>query len=544
MSINIKVRTKKKDLDYNRVLYSLADGDYQLVVKFMQPEICEFYQYRISTRLIDISLEDNGYEIRITTMACREDYELFAKTIDLVQKMVDGEVYNEDNDDERIENVKAFFGSEWIEKQMETDANILLIMILGEHVNLSSSNDMSNDSHEVGLFGPVCNFYIGKNLLKDLNVDFYTDRKEASDKIIERFRYSQYSRPQDIRRTTTSMAINVDDKPKKESDIPDRLTFYEQNAYDMISRTNYFMLMANDEKPLLLEYDDFMKVAPEQWERFDNCQYFTTPLSNKQFKEFWDRAREYSIDKPASELEYDERTDNLKGRRMAEAWFFADVDYVRSHVSIQDLPPCAKIKPSKDGIPPTFYAIAKCQEIIFGSDDYAEEYMPVVMEMRKRVKAMLDYWEKEMGIPEWNSIPFKEFSDMFYIPDEHDTIAKVMGFEPKKFREAGFDNSDLLLYMDAVKLDFKSILNRIKAGVNPDLKIFPASDKDYVFCASEDTRNKSYSDFKYLYALYRWYIETGLMVSQVSDCGTIIRCAAYMKMYEFMKEHHNKYLKH
>lgn len=536
MSVNVKVRTKKKDLDYNHVLNSLADGGYQLVVKFMQPEICEFYQHRISTRPIDISLEDNGYEIRITSLACRKDYELFAKTIDLVQKMVDGEIYYEDDDVQRIENVKAFFGSEWIEKQMEIDANILLLLILGEYVNTSSPND----SHEVGLFGPVCQFYLGKNLLNDLNVDLHTDRKVASDKFIERFQYSQYSRPQDIRRTTTSMTINVDGKPKKESDVPDRLTFYEQNKYDMISRTNYFMLMSHDEKFLLLEYDDFMKVAPKQWERFDNCQYFTTPLSDKQFKEFWDRARKYSIDKPASELEYDEELDNQKGRRMTEAWLFADVDYIRSHVNVQDFPPCARIEPSKDGIPPTFYAIAKCQEIIFGSNDYAEEYMPVVMEMRKRVKAMLDYWEKEMGIPKWNSIPFKEFSYMFYIPNEHDTIAEVMGYEPKDFREAGFDNSDLLLYMDAVKLDFKSMLNKIKAGVNPDLQIYPASDKDNIFCASEDTRNRSYFDFKYLYALYRWYLETGEMVSQVSDCGTIIRCAAYLKMYEFMKEHHNK----
>ena len=274
---------------------------------------------------------------------------------------------------------------------MEIDVNVLLTLILGEHVNFTSPND----NHEVGLFGPICKFYIGKNLLEDLNVDFHTDRKEASDKFIERFRYSQYSRPQDIRRTTTSMAINIDNKPKKENDIPDRLTYYEQNAYDMISRTNYFMLMAHDEKPLLLEYDDFMKVAPEQWERFDNCQYFTTPLSNKQFKEFWDRAREYSIDKPASELEYDEKLDNQKGKRLTEAWFFADVDYVRNHVKVQDLPPCAKIEPSKNGIPPTFYAIAKCQEIIWGSDDYAEDYMPVVMEMRKRAKAMLDFGKKK-----------------------------------------------------------------------------------------------------------------------------------------------------
>ena len=157
---------------------------------------------------------------------------------------------------------------------------------------------------------------------------------------------------------------------------------------------------------------------------------------------------------------------------------------------------------------------------------------------------MVVFWEKEMGIPEWKSIPFKEFSDMFYIPDEYDTIEEVMGFEPKDFREAGFENSDLLLYMDAVKLDFNSMLNKIKAGVDPNLKIYPACDKDNVFCAWEDTISRSYSDFKYLYALYRWYIETGIMVSQASDCGLIIRCAAYMKMYELMKEQRKKYLRH
>jgi hypothetical protein len=71
--------------------------------------------------------------------------------------MVDGEVYYEDDDDERIENVKAFFGSEWIEKQMEADTSMLLTIILGKHVNISSPND----SHEIGLFGPVCQFYLG-----------------------------------------------------------------------------------------------------------------------------------------------------------------------------------------------------------------------------------------------------------------------------------------------------------------------------------------------------------------------------------------------
>lgn len=543
MSINVNVRTKRKDLDSNHVLASLADEGYQLIVKFMNPRICEFYQHRISTRPIDISLEDNGYEIRITTLACREDYELFAKTIGVLQKMVDGEVYYED--DERIENVEAYFNSEWVEKNLEADANVLLVMILGEHVVLGEKVDDSskNDTREVGLFGPVCEFYVGENLLRDLSIDLHTNIKEASEKLIERFRYSQYSRPRDCRRTTTSMCINIDGKPEKDGDIPDKVTFYEQNAYDMISKTDYFALMSKDEKVLLLNYDDFMKVAPKQWERFDNCQYFTSPLTDKQFKEFWDRAREYSMEKDSSELKYDEKYDSQKGRRMADAWFFADVDYLRAHTNTRDLPPCAKIEPSKGGIPPVFYAIAKCQEIIFGSDNYAEDYMPVVLEMRKRTRAMLDFWEKEMGIPEWKEIPFKEFSDMFYIPDEYDSVTEVTGFEPQDFRDAGFDNNDLLLYMAAVKLDFKGILQRIKTGADPNLKFYPASNEDRIFCASEDVLRISYGDFKYIYALYRWYLETGEMVTRITDCGRIIRCAAHVKMYEFMEEQCNKYLK-
>ena len=538
MSINVRVRTKRRDIDYHKILVSFEGEGYKLLVNEMRPEICEFYIHRISTRPIDICLEDNGYEIRITTLACREDYVLFARTIEIVQNMLDGDVYYEDDDDERIGNVKEYFNPSWIDRQMESDADILLVMILGKHVNFSSHED----NHEVGLFGPVCQFYLGENLLRDLNIDIHTDRKEASKKFIELFRYSQYSRPRDIRRTTTSMCINIHNNQNKENDTLPRLTFYEQNAYDMISRTNYFMLLAEGEEPLLLIYEDFMKVAPEQWERFDNSQYFTSPLTDKQFSEFWNRACEYSIDKPASKLEYQEKRENQEGGRMVEALFFADVDYVREKTTQQNLPPCSKVAPSKDAVPPFFYAIAKCQEIIFGSDDYAEEYMAVVVEMRKRIRAMLDFWEKEMEIPEWKSIPFKAFSDMFYLPDELATIAEVMGYEPKDFREAGFSNANLLLYMDAVKLDFKSMLNRIKAGIDPDIEIFPASDKDRIFCATEDINNRAYSSFKYLYALYRWYLEKSEMIMHNSDCGKIISCAGYMKMHEYMKENRNKYI--
>ncbi len=539
MSVNVRIRTNYRSLDFEQVVRQLAAEGYGLIVRFINPEICEFYQHQLSTRPIDLSLEDNGYEVRITTLACREDYELFAKTIAIVREQTNGHVYYEDDDDGYVDDVTAFFDSEWIESQMKGDAKLINTFVLGEHVNDPAPERM----HEVGLYGPVGMFYVGENLLGELGININSDWHEISEKLIGKFRYSQYARPSDIRRTTTSMAISFsdDDSDDEDNGMNNKLTYYRQNCYDMISRTDYFALIAHDEKSFVIKYEDFMKIVPQQWERFDNCQYFTSPLTDKQFKDFWDRAREYRLGQNAEELEYNEKDDQAFGLKMAKAWFFADADYVRGRIKKQDLPPCANAEPKPGDVPPVFYAIAKCQEIIFGSDSYSPEYIPVVSEMRKRTKAMLDFWEKEMGIPEWDSIPFREFSDMFDVPEEDATVADVMEAEAEDFREAGFSNSDLLLYMGAVKFDFKRVLDRIRAGADPDLELHPASDKQHVFCATYDMQSKAYSDFQYLYALYKWYIDTGEMVMGVSDCGRIISCAAHMKMYAFMNEHRQSF---
>lgn len=535
MSVNVRIRTNSKELDFVQVLKQIADEGYNPTVKFIESNFCEFYQYSISTRPIDLSIEDNGYDVRITSLACSEDYELFAKTIHIVQELTKGNVFYEDDDEAPIKDIESYFGQEWIALQMKSDANIINTLVLGEHTNDPEPNKM----HEVGLYGPISMFYIGENLLDRLGITIHTDWQSVSEKLIEKFRYSQYARPRDSRRTTTSMEI----KRSADSTKNYKLTVYGQNDYDIISRTDYFALKNNEGEAIILEYEDFMKVAPEQWERFDNSQYYTTPLSDKQYKEFWDKANTYCLNQPAPKLDYDEDNAQEKGVRMTKALFFSDVDYIRERITVQDLPPCAKAKPSKYSAPPIFYAIAKCLEIIFGRDDYAPEYMPVVSEMRQRTNAMLDFWEREMGIPKWDTIPFNEFADMYAAVGEDETIADVMGYEPKDFREAGFNNPDLLLYMAAIRLDFNGVLNGLRAGCDPYLTLYPASNNDDEKCTVNDVHDEAVFEFKHLYALYRWYIDSGEMIMRKSDCGRIIRCAAHIQMYEFIKEHRNKYLK-
>jgi hypothetical protein len=544
MSINVTIRTGNRTLDFEQVLGILAGEGYKLVVKNICEEICEFYQHKLSTRPIDISLEENGYEVRITTFACREDYELFVKTIGHVKRLTGGNVFYEDDDDEPVSDVDEYFNALWIEEQMSNDFSTMEVLITSR-VDSASEPD---ENHEIGLFGPVCMFYLGQNLFDELCITPDMDWKEGSNKLIERFRYSQYSRPRDIRRTTTSLVIKLNDTTDEDEDEDeenrDRLTVYSQNDYDMISRTTYIALKGDDMEMLILKYEDFMKVVPEQWERFDNCQYFTTPLTDKQFKQLWDRSREYSIDSPAAELPYDEKLDKDSGMEMLKALAFADVDYMRQKTDKDNLPPCAKSDTCDAGynMPPIFYAIAKCQETIFSMDSYAAEYMPVVLEMKKRAKAIVDFWENEAGFRQLNLIPYNLLSTFFDVPGDDATVKDVMGYEPQDFRDAGFSNSDIILYIAASKFDFYRVSDILKNGTDPEKKIYPASEKEKVFCISDDMFEEGYSAFQYIYAKYKWYLDKGEMVMNIRDVREIISCAAHLQMYDFLQDGHKKFL--
>ena len=538
MSTTVRIKTRQKKLDIERVFLLLANDGYKLIAKFIKNDICEFYQHKLSTRPINISKEDDGYEVRITTLACREDYELFAKVALVVEQETAGKVFCED-DDEQITDVLQYFNAKWIDRQMKSDFSIATTLILGKYVDDSEPDK----KHEVGLYGPICMFYLGEDLFNNLGITLNTNWNVGSNKLIERFRYSQYSRPHDIRRTTTSMVIKINNMPEDDENKK-YITVYSQNAYDMISRTDYFALNGGKEKVLLLDYNNFMNIVPEQWERFDNCQYFTSPLSDKQFKEFWDRAKKYSID-PPEDLDIDYKSEESFGTLMARAWFYADVNYVREHTSLEDLPPCVKEEECDAGytMPPIFYAIAKCQEIIFDSDSYAEEYMPVVLEMRNRSKAMVEFWEKERNISKLKSIPFNLFSDMFYIPDDDATIEDVTEYSPNEFRAAGFSNSNLILYISSLKFDFKKVKELLKTGVDPDIEMYPKSNDEHIICTSQEMLDEGYAAFQYIYAKYRWFIDTGEMVMNYSDFSRLFSCAAHKQMYELLKEERKKYLK-
>lgn len=282
MSICINIVPQKgKEADYKRLLLELTAQGLRIVVNKWSEGFCEFYQHRISTRPIDITKEEDGYyEVRITSLAQHSDYELFAKIAEMVREQVDGTAYLEDLED-KIEPLK-YFDEEEICRTMESDFSCL--WALSNHIK----EDDGNPS-EIVLFGPITQFCVGKRLMDDLKISEKTPWEKGHKALIKRFLYSQYSRPEDIKRSTTRLMMKMEGEEKKKS-----LTFYRTNEFDMICKTDLVALILDDEN-IVLKYDDFMKIVPAEWERFDNSQYFTTPITPKEMKDMMKRAKAFAV---------------------------------------------------------------------------------------------------------------------------------------------------------------------------------------------------------------------------------------------------------
>ncbi len=267
------------------VLKRLASSKgYDIVANSLDDDYTEFYLFNISTRTVNITKEDNGYQVRITVMASKEDFVLFKETVMVVAALSSGTAYLEDDDDERIDDVDGYFSEGWIQEQMADEFTIIRTL-------LYDAIKKDKKKGRIDIAGPLCPFCIGINLFKMLGIDEKTDARLAHDLIIRQIRYSQYSRPEDIRRTSTRMVV----KGKNEGDKDRHLTFYFKNEYDMISYAELIALINGKNDTVILEYDDFMKIAPKKWERFDDRQYFTTDLTDEEWQELYNEAKRYSI---------------------------------------------------------------------------------------------------------------------------------------------------------------------------------------------------------------------------------------------------------
>jgi hypothetical protein len=272
MSKITEIKTNKS-ISAMDICKRLAEFDgYGIAIKDEVPT-AKIYIPGVSIRETEISIEDYGYEVRLTVLACEEDYKLYRDTVKHIVEMTNGKAIYED--EYEIENAVNFFNNDFINERLNDEFEMTVSFI--------------KNNHEICLVCPFRQFYIGKKVLEKLE-------KHSSEKALQRaylfemIRKSQYDYKGEA--DTPVFVIEKNEEAKNEK-VNKTLTIYRHNEYGFISSADYFSLINADEEYVVISYTDLHGIVPKSWYLFDEKQHVATSISKHEWNEFWNNAKKY-----------------------------------------------------------------------------------------------------------------------------------------------------------------------------------------------------------------------------------------------------------
>lgn len=111
MSKTIQIQTRS-NVDFEKLYDFLWESDKSVVGIGRSPNLVYFYSKGYSTRGIDVSREDTGYEIRLTILTNHADYKLANRVALFFRLNTPDAVIR--LDDKVVETVNVFSVEEWV----------------------------------------------------------------------------------------------------------------------------------------------------------------------------------------------------------------------------------------------------------------------------------------------------------------------------------------------------------------------------------------------------------------------------------------------
>ncbi len=233
-----------------------------------------------STRGVDLSIEDYGYEIRNTILSSEADYNLTNLLIEVLLNITSGILMNED--DEPI-NGPYIYDEINIKKMMSHDAQSIIVL--------------AKENYEVAIYGPIRMTYFGKRLVEELET-FLDDLKTLSQKVFDIVLNVQYGLPEYEYGNIMAISKSDTDDEKKLCKLLTTETDYLIGKYD------YIMLNRGEERmPILITNEILNSILPESWKLVDEFHVVAPRLNESEWNNLISRATEFDL----AEMVFDNR---------------------------------------------------------------------------------------------------------------------------------------------------------------------------------------------------------------------------------------------
>lgn len=191
------------------------------------------------------------------------------------------------------------------------------------------------------------------------------------------------------------------------------------------------------------------------------------------------------------------------------------------------------------------YYFTKLAKIVF-ADDYIDEVMPLVRQLRQSCKQLTSFWKEQFGIDiDALQIDYRLFSNHFFCRQEGEqSLEDFAEFSHIKARRIDYD-----LYEAAVHFDFEKTKELLLQGANPEFEFYTlddirekGTDKEWIDKVSILERigdERSFLCTCEVFPIYEGYYNNNHIFHtepSKADVGDLIGWAAHKEMYYLLTE--------
>ena len=254
MSVCVTVRTKKIPAPDVYIKYLVEQGEAIMITSNDYPSV-KFGNIDEAIRGIEVNKEEDGLEVRICSFSSKEDYRLFAKTIDALMKITGGKAFLENADEDEITDPFETFHEEWIKNEVKSAFNIVRVLI-------------GHNGHQVVMFGLFCKFCLGACFFQNFDIPMKGDiDKEVMNRFMDYLCMMQW-RCADLKDTSTRMVVPAPDGDSEKCLTISMIVIEEGKVrdFDYISEANLLGILDTDDDslpPVLIPFKEAWKILPD-----------------------------------------------------------------------------------------------------------------------------------------------------------------------------------------------------------------------------------------------------------------------------------------
>ncbi|MCB0541446.1 MAG: hypothetical protein KDE33_28325 [Bacteroidetes bacterium] len=272
MSIETYIRPIKPLKNFDIVLDYVGNMKKREIMLLPNEMIYKIHLPNISIKQIEYSKEPgNNYSVRITSLACKEDWDLYKDTIKAILHLTQGQAYYEN--ESRIDDIDTYYNDKYIRNAQLSEWDIMKKLV-------------DHEKKPIGTYCPFGWFYIGKNTVAEMEA-YSSDEMKQIERLWYYIRIAQYELPH-------PQYTPVYDLLEKEEDKKRTLTGYNLNEFSYISYADLFALNDGNDS-YLIPYEKLKEQKPKSWALIDEVQYRARALSEYEWNEFLNRVKKNSI---------------------------------------------------------------------------------------------------------------------------------------------------------------------------------------------------------------------------------------------------------